>query len=86
MTKWEYLFLTAQWCDGWRISSINGQDAPDWKRAPTMYEQIATLGDLGWEMVTMQYFASFNQFGNVPNEEYEFTRVTFKRPKVKESA
>lgn len=83
MTKWEYLFLTAQWCDGWRISSINGRDIAEWKRAPTMYEEIVTLGNQGWEMVTMQYFASFNQFGNVPSEEYEFTRITFKR--VKES-
>lgn len=82
MQKWEYLVMTASWNSGWKIDRVNGQEPPNWKRGPFMHDHLNSLGEQGWEMVSMDYHCTFNQFGKVPDESYETYRIAMKRPKI----
>ena len=79
MQQWEYKFLIASWHDGWKIEMVNGETLTDWEYGLSMYDYLNQLGAQGWEIVSMQYFTSFNQEGHIPDEVYENYRIAMKR-------
>jgi hypothetical protein len=80
MQTWEYLFLRAAWRSGWKIDQVNGVLLEDWDEGPSMYDYINRLGSQGWEMISMQYFTTFDQEGEPISDDYENYRFVLKRP------
>ena len=74
MQKWEYLFVSAEQSDEYRVRYINGKEVPDWKVGDNIYDFANKLGEEGWELVSAPYTAS------APN--WATGRLIFKRPKT----
>lgn len=74
MQKWEYMILEGK---TGKIEKVNGEYLPNWQNGPSLSEYLASLGNQGWEMVTMQYAPIFDQVGSI-----RFTSfcVAMKRP------
>jgi hypothetical protein len=53
MQKWEYLTLyTNRDGNELKFSLANGQEIRDWKKGPTLFEFLNTLGEQGWELIS----------------------------------
>jgi hypothetical protein len=37
MQKWEYLFISAEQSDDYRVRYMNGKEIPEWKRGDDIY-------------------------------------------------
>jgi len=72
-TRWEYLFVTAEWEGEWRLRWKNETEIADWKKGPNIYAAVDALGDDGWEMIATP------DWEGAPDSHAR--RMVFKRPK-----
>lgn len=72
--KWEYLFLTASWTEGWHARWVNDTEIDDWAAGPSLFSYVNSLGDEGWELV------STPEWVGAPDSQAR--RFVFKRPKA----
>jgi len=80
MQKWEYKFLViGRTTENWKVTMENGKEVSRWKDGPNLYEYCNTLGDEGWEMVSMTYSPIFTQTAFVDSEDF---RIVLKRPRA----
>ena len=79
MQKWEYIFLTATWNEGWKVELVNGETVEDWQDGPSMFDYVNELGQQGWDMISWQYFSTFDHDGLPPEVDYEHYRMALKR-------
>ena len=73
MTRWEYLFITAEWDGEWRLRWRNENEIADWKNGPSLFAAVDALGGEGWELV------STPDWQGAPDTHAR--RMVFKRPK-----
>jgi hypothetical protein len=73
MTRWEYLFVTAEWDGEWRVRWKNEAEIKDWKSGPNLFASVAELGDGGWELVSTPDWPG--------GPDSHARRLVFKRPK-----
>ena len=73
MPHWEYLFVSAEQSDDYRVRYINGKEMPEWERGDDIYTFANKMGDEGWELVSAPYTSS--------GLNWAISRLIFKRPK-----
>lgn len=52
MEQWEYLMLVVAYDHGWKASSANGSEIPNWKKGPHVSAYLNQRGSEGWELVS----------------------------------
>lgn len=73
MQKWEYLFVSADQSDGYRVRYVNGKELPEWERGDTIYDFANKMGEEGWELVSAPYTSS--------GLDWATSRLIFRRSK-----
>ena len=73
MQRWEYLFVSAEQSDEYRVRYINGKELPAWERGDDIYTFANKMGDEGWELVSAPYTSS--------GIDWATSRLIFRRPR-----
>jgi hypothetical protein len=48
MHKLEQRFMMCHHHDHWRLKLVDGEEVPDWRSGPSMFECSDQLGEEGW--------------------------------------
>lgn len=79
MEKWDYLFLKAEYADGYRLRWVNRQENADWKHGAFLDDHIQILAGQGWDLVAHLFSSNADQQGKIA---WERSFAVMKRVKV----